>query len=44
MNFLKKLRERVESLVLIDTRDSTNIQFKLLPYTDKYLKKQLFMV
>lgn len=41
VNFLKRLREKVESLVLIDTKDSTNIQYELLPYVDKYLKKQL---
>ncbi len=39
--FLKELKKYVEYLILFDTKDSTNVQFELLPYVDSYVKKQL---
>ena len=41
ISFLKELKKNVDNLILFDTKDSTNIQFELLPYVDGYAKKQL---
>lgn len=41
-NILKKLKSRCNSIIWLDTADSTGTcLFDVLPYVDKYLKKQL---
>jgi len=43
LNFLLKSREKVDDLIWMDDSDSTSVShFEVLPYVDKYLKKQLF--
>jgi hypothetical protein len=43
ISFLRKAREKVRNIIWMDTADSTSsTHFELLPYVDKYLKKQLF--
>ena len=43
LNFLLKSRGKVDSLIWMDDSDSTSVtHFEVLPYVDKYLKKQLF--
>lgn len=42
LQFLLKARNEVESIVWMDDSDSTTVtHFEVLPYVDKYLKKQL---
>lgn len=41
IDFLKKVKNACKQLVWLDTADSTgNCKFEILPYVDKYLKKQ----
>jgi len=40
--FLKKLRKFADYIILFDNKDSADIQFEVLPYVDKYLKKNLY--
>jgi len=43
LNFLLQAREKVGSVIWMDDSDSTSVtHFEVLPYVDKYLKKQLF--
>lgn len=42
LEFVKRTRDRVPKLIWFDTADSTgSTQFELLPYLDRYLKKQM---
>ncbi len=42
LNFLEKLRDNIDTLLWFDTSDSSGTtQFEVLPYVDRYYKRQL---
>ena len=41
INFLMKLKKKVNRIIFFDTKDGTNILYEILLYVEKYYKKQL---